>query len=83
MSILQAAYNELAIANSRLRTENSRLRAALQIIDDYYQTGGELMSHVSHIAQDALKPASKAEADLIEQPANEYVRDNAQFGVGA
>ena len=31
-----------------------RLRAALQLIDDYYQTGGDLMSHVSHIAQDAL-----------------------------
>lgn len=30
------------------------LRAALQLIDDYYQTGGDLMSHVSHIAQDAL-----------------------------
>ena len=31
-----------------------RLRAALQLIDDYYQTGGDLMSHVAHIAQDAL-----------------------------
>lgn len=33
---------------------NQTLRAALQLIDDYYQTGGDLMSHVSHIAQEAL-----------------------------
>lgn len=38
----------------RLTAEISSLRAVLQLIDDYYQTGGELMSHVSHIAQDAL-----------------------------
>jgi hypothetical protein len=40
--------------NEELKAEIERLRAALQLIDDYYQTGGDLMSHVSHIAQDAL-----------------------------
>ena len=39
---------------AELRDEIERLRAALQLIDDYYQTGGDLMSHVAHIAQDAL-----------------------------
>ena len=41
--------------------EIERLRLALQLIDDYYQTGGDLMSHVAHIAQDALAATQSGE----------------------
>lgn len=30
------------------------LREKLKLMDDYYQTGGALMSHMAHMAQDAL-----------------------------
>lgn len=40
MSILQAAYNELVLTNSRLRAENERLRANgqrfIKWVDDLY-----------------------------------------------
>ena len=39
------------------------LREKLKLMDDYYQTGGDLMSHMAHMAQDALA--------IIEQTAGE------------
>ena len=39
------------------------LREKLKLMDDYYQTGGDLMSHMAHMAQDALA--------IIEQIASE------------
>ena len=51
---LEASLEHTAGYLGAVREENARLRAALQLIDDYYQTGGDLMSHVSHIARDAL-----------------------------
>lgn len=45
---------ELAERCALAEFEIDRLRAALKLIDDYYQSGGDLMSHVSHIAQEAL-----------------------------
>ena len=30
------------------------LREKLKLMDDYYQTGGDLMSHMAHMAQEAL-----------------------------
>ena len=57
-----AAKNEIATSTDFVAHENQRLRAALQLIDDYYQTGGDLMSHVSHIAQAALAGRPFADA---------------------
>ena len=43
-----------------MRDEIERLRAALQRIDDYYQSGGNLMSHVAGLATDALATTSQS-----------------------
>lgn len=45
----------------RKDAEIAKLRSALRLIDDYYQTGGDLTSHMAHLAQEALDDEQKVQ----------------------
>lgn len=55
MTVLDAAYHELALTNSKLRAEIDRLRAALQQIADNEYSG---YGGIGGIARKALEPRS-------------------------